>query len=209
MKAVVFDWDLTLWNSWDLHLQLMQSTADALSLPGPSGAQVAREYHRPFFQHLTWFFGDDEQRVVDTYMGFYLDSMATVGGLYPDVPETLVTLKDRGYRIALFSDKRQQFGELEVELSGIGHLLDYTLFLVEGRPYKPDPHGLLHVLDVLGVAKDEAVYVGDGSHDLECARRAGVADGAALWGSLNREDLLNGHPDHSWESMDQVLLSLE
>ena len=207
MKAVVFDWDLTLWNSWDLHLQLMQSTADALSLPRPSGAQVAREYHRPFFQHLTWFFGDDEQRVVDTYMGFYLDSMATVGGLYPGVPETLVALKDRGYRIALFSDKRQQFGELE--LSGIGHLLDYTLFLVEGRPYKPDPHGLLHVLDVLGVAKDEAVYVGDGSHDLECARRAGVAGGAALWGSLNREDLLNGHPDHSWEAMDQVLLSLE
>ena len=209
MKAVVFDWDLTLWNSWDLHLQLMQSTADALSLPRPSGAQVAREYHRPFFQHLTWFFGDDEQRVVDTYMGFYLDSMATVGGLYPGVPETLVALKDRGYRIALFSAKRQQCGELEVELSGIGHLLDYTLFLVEGRPYKPDPHGLLHVLDVLGVAKDEAVYVGDGSHDLECARRAGVAGGAALWGSLNREDLLNGHPDHSWESMDQVLLSLE
>ena len=209
LKAVVFDWDLTLWNSWDLHLQLMQSTADALSLPRPSGAQVAREYHRPFFQHLTWFFGDDEQRVVDTYMVFYLDSMATVGGLYPGVPETLVALKDRGYRIALFSDKRQQFGELEVELSGIGHLLDYTLFLVEGRPYKPDPHGLLHVLDVLGVAKDEAVYVGDGSHDLECARRAGVAGGAALWGSLNREDLLNGHPDHSWESMDQVLLSLE
>ena len=81
MKAVVFDWDLTLWNSWDLHLQLMQSTADALSLPRPSGAQVADEFHRPFFQHLTWFFGDDEQRVVDTYMGFYLESMATVGGL--------------------------------------------------------------------------------------------------------------------------------
>ena len=207
MKAVVFDWDLTLWNSWDLHLQLMQSTADALSLPRPSGAQVADEFHRPFFQHLTWFFGYDEQRVVDTYMGFYLESMATVGGLYPGVPETLAALKDRGYRIALFSDKREQFGELE--LSGIGHLLDYTLFLVDGRPYKPDPHGLLHVLDVLGVAKDKAVYVGDGSHDLECARRAGVAGGAALWGALNREDLLNGRPDHSWESMDQVLLSLE
>ena len=162
-----------------------------------------------FFQHLAWFFGGDEQRVVDTYMGFYHESMATVGGLYPGVPETLVALKDRGYRIALFSDKRQQFGELEVELSGIGHLLDYTLFLVDGRPYKPDPHGLLHVLDALGVAKDEAVYVGDGSHDLECARRAGVAGAAALWGSLNREDLLNGRPDHSWESMDQVLLSLE
>ena len=209
MKAVVFDWDLTLWNSWDLHLQLMQSTADVLGLPRPSGGQVAQEYHRPFFRHLTWFFGGDEQRVVDTYMGFYHESMAEVGQLYSGVPETLEALKDRGYRIALFSDKRKQFGELEVEHAGIGHLLDYALFLVDGSPYKPDPHGLLHVLEVLGVAKNEAVYVGDGSHDLECARRAGVAGGAALWGSLNREDLLNGRLDHSWESVNRVLLSLE
>ena len=209
MKAIIFDWDLTLWNSWDLHLQLMQSTADLLGLPRPSGAQVAREYHRPFFQHLAWFFGGDEQRVVDAYMGFYHDSVTTVGRLYSGVPETLEALRDRGYRIAVFSDKRQQFGELEIEQAGIGHFLDYTLFLLDGRPYKPDPYGLLHVLEVLGVPQNEAVYIGDGSHDLECARRAGVAGGAALWGSLDREDLLNGRPDHTWETVDQVLLTLE
>ena len=27
LKAVVFDWDLTLWNSWDIHMSLMQQTA--------------------------------------------------------------------------------------------------------------------------------------------------------------------------------------
>jgi phosphoglycolate phosphatase-like HAD superfamily hydrolase len=187
----------------------MQSTADALGLPKPSGSQIADEYHRPFFQHLTWFFGDDEQRVVDTYMGFYQQWVNTVGHLYPGVVKTLETLKHRGYQIAVFSDKRKQFGELEVEQAGLGHLLDYTLFLVDGRPYKPDPYGLLHVLEELSVPKDQAVYVGDGSHDLECARRAGIAGGAALWGALNREDLLNGHPDHSWETVDQLLLSLE
>jgi len=209
LKAAVFDWDLTLWNSWDLHLQLMQSTADALGLPQPSASQVAQQYHRPFFQHLTWFFGDDEQRVVDTYMGYYHQRVNPVGHLYPGVMETLEALKHRGYKIAVFSDKRKHFGELEVEQAGLGHLLDYTLFLVDGRPYKPNPFGLLHVLEALGTPKDQAVYVGDGSHDLECARRAGIASGAALWGALDREDLLNGHPDLSWETVDQVLLSLE
>ena len=208
MKSIVFDWDLTLWNSWDLHLQLMQSTADALGLLQPAPAQVAQEYHRPFLRHLAWFFGNDEERVVDVYMGFYHEIVTSVGHLYPCVIKTLEALQDRGYRIAIFSDKRKQFGDLEIGYAGIGHLLDYTLFLVDGRPYKPDPHGLLHVLETLGAEKDQSVYVGDGSHDLDCARQAGIASGAALWGALDREDLLNGQPDHIWETVEQVLESL-
>ena len=188
LKAIVFDWDLPLWNSWDLHLQLMQSSAAALGLPQPTAAQVAQQYHRPFFRHLTWFFGDDEQRLVDTYMAFYHENVITVGHLYSGVLKTLEALKDRGYQIAIFSDKRKQFGDLASGYAGIGHLLDYTLFLVDGRPYKPDPLGLLHVLEALGAEKSRAVYVGDGSHDLDCARRAGIASGAALWGSLDPEE---------------------
>ena len=79
LKAIVFDWDLTLWNSWDLHLQLMQSTADALGLPQPTAAQVAQQYHRPFFRHLTWFFGDDEQRLVDTTWRFTMKTLSPWG----------------------------------------------------------------------------------------------------------------------------------
>ena len=102
LKAIVFDWDLTLWNSWDLHLQLMESTADALGLPQPITAQVAQQYHRPFSRHLTWFFGADEQRLVDTYMAFYHENVITVGHLYSGVLKTLGALKDRGYKIAIF-----------------------------------------------------------------------------------------------------------
>ena len=32
MQAVVFDWDLTLWNSWGIHLGLMESTAMELGM---------------------------------------------------------------------------------------------------------------------------------------------------------------------------------
>ncbi|MCI0787858.1 MAG: hypothetical protein J4O09_16245, partial [Chloroflexi bacterium] len=60
MKAIIFDWDLTLWNSWDLHLRLLRRTADALGLPRPGQDAVAREFHRPFFQHLGWFFKMDQ-----------------------------------------------------------------------------------------------------------------------------------------------------
>ena len=63
LKAVVFDWDLTLWNSWDIHLDLMDQTADALGHPRPLPADLGKEYSRPFLQHLAWFFPGDQKQV--------------------------------------------------------------------------------------------------------------------------------------------------
>ena len=208
MKAIIFDWDLTLWNSWDLHLRLLHRTADALGLPRPGQDAVAREFHRPFFQHLGWFFKMDQKRVVDTYMSFYQEDVTWAGRLYPKAADTLGALKDRGYRLGLFSDKRRSFGQSELDQSGIGEILDYVMFLEDGRPYKPDPEGLLQVLSALGVPAEQAMYVGDAAQDVECAHRAGVASGAALWGSVDRVELLRRQPSYRWERMDRILDSL-
>ncbi|PKB78882.1 MAG: hypothetical protein BZY88_16185 [SAR202 cluster bacterium Io17-Chloro-G9] len=208
MKAIVFDWDLTLWNSWDTHLELLRQTADALGAPRPSSAEVAARYSMPFLQHLEWYFPGDQKRVVDTYMRFYQRIVTEMPDLYPGVVQTLGSLKESGYRLAVFSDKRQVFGEAELAQTGIGGLMDYSLFLVDGRPYKPDPQGLLHVLDAMGVAPDQALYVGDTGDDMECARRAGVKSGAALWGALDREKTLSAGPGFQWESPNQLLGSL-
>ena len=208
LKAIVFDWDLTLWNSWDIHLWLMHRTADALGLPRPDRTAIAQEYSRPFVQHLTWFFGDDQDAVLDAYMGFYLDNVAHLAGLYPGTAETLSALKSNGFRLAVFSDKRRAFGMSELDQTGISHLLDHASFLVDGRPYKPDPQGLQEVMAVLGVSPDETLYVGDGRQDVECAHRAGVRSGAALWASVDRRALLARRPHYRWEQMDHILGTL-
>ena len=208
MKAIVFDWDLTLWNSWDTHLHLLLQTADALGAARPERAEVAARFSIPFMQHLVWFFPGDQQRVIDTYMGFYRRIVSEMPKLYPGVTETLEHLKNCGYRLAVFSDKRQAFGDAELAQTGISGLMDYSLFLVDGRPYKPDPQGLLQVLDALEVAPDQAIYVGDTGDDMECAHRAGVNSGAALWGALNPQKLLAAGPGFRWEQPRQLVESL-
>ena len=204
LKAIIFDWDLTLWNSWDNHVWLLQRTAETLGLPSPDPTAIAREYSRPFFEHLAWFFGGDLDSGQATYLKLYRETVSTMAGLYPGIPEMLLTLRDHGYRLALFSDKRDAFGLPELDQTGIGHLLDYTLFLVDGRPYKPDPSGLQVVMESLGVTPGETLYVGDGRQDIECAHRAGARSGAALWGSVDREALLARNPHYRWERTEQL-----
>jgi phosphoglycolate phosphatase len=208
LKAVVFDWDLTLWNSWDLHVWLMRHTADTLDLPRPELASIAQEFSRPFREHLAWFFGKDEKKLVDTYVGLYKDTVSQMAYLYPEVEEMLRALKADGYLLAVFSDKRTFFGMSELDRTDIGQLLDYTLFLAEGRPYKPDPFGLREVMAALDVTGDETLYVGDGRQDVECAYRAGAKSGAALWGAVDREKVLACQPHYSWERAAQILGSL-
>jgi len=208
LKAVVFDWDLTLWNSWDIHLSLMNQTADALAYPRPIAADLGKEYSRPFLEHLAWFFPGDQDEVVETYMGFYHAVVWQERRLYPGVAELLKQLKDNGYRTAVLSDKRLAFGVPEFEHSGLGPVVDRALFFADGMAPKPDPSGLQDLMESLDVSPNECLFVGDSHRDIECARRAGAWSGAALWASVERERVLALEPEFCWERVDDVGLTL-
>ena len=207
-KAIIFDWDLTLWNSWDIHVWLMGQTADQLGVTRPESSAIAREFHRPFFDHLAQFLGDDHDRIIQVYVGLYQQVVADKAGLYAGVLDILETLKSQGCRLAVFSDKRHSFGISEMEQAGVGELLDHTLFLQDGRPYKPDPKGLRDVMDALAVSPEETLYVGDSHQDIECAHRAGVRSAAALWGSVNRDRVLAWEPHYQLEEVAHLIDAL-
>ncbi|MCH8800468.1 MAG: HAD family hydrolase [Chloroflexi bacterium] len=209
LRAVVFDWDLTLWNSWDIHLSLMNQTADALGYPRPVAADLGREYSRPFLQHLAWFFPGDQKRVEDTYMGFYHAAVWREPRLYPGVPELLKRLRENGYRTAILSDKREVFGVPEFEHSNLAAIVDKTLFFADGMAPKPDPSGLQDLMRSLEVSPSECLFVGDSQRDIECARRAGAWSGAALWASVERGLVLALKPEFRWETVDDVAVTLK
>jgi HAD superfamily hydrolase (TIGR01509 family) len=209
LKAVIFDWDLTLWNSWDIHLALMIQTADALGYPRPAPADLGTEYSRPFLEHLAWFFPGGQEKVMDTYMAFYHAAVWQELRLYSGVPDLLKRLKDNGYRTAILSDKRQVFGVPEFEYSNLGGFVDRALFFAEGMTPKPDPAGLQDLMRSLEVAPSECLYVGDSHRDIECAQRAGAWSGAALWASVEPERVLALEPQFRWDRVGDIGITLK
>ena len=211
MQAVVFDWDLTLWNSWGIHLGLMESTATELGVPPPSAEAVAAEFHRPFHQHLLWFFGShpEAQSELDGILPIYLSHYHAVDEhrryLYPGVTTLLNALGRRGIRVGILSDKIPHFGEIELRESGLGPLVEYANFKTDDRPYKPAPDGLVDVLDTMAVDPADAMYVGDGPQDIACARAVGAASVAALWATIDQEAILAEQPTHRAYRPHQVM----
>ena len=184
-RAVIFDWDLTLWNSWDLHMWLLAYTADVLQALPPESNAVAQEYGCPFLLHLERVLNLSIDRILPVYMGMYDVLVPLKGHLYDGVTSTLERLRGHGTRMAILSDKREQFGELELNISSLQDSFQYVSFLNAGREYKPSPSRLFEVCKELGVDKDQVVYIGDSLSDLQCAKSAGVEFGAAIWASLN------------------------
>ena len=208
MKLIAFDWDQTLWHSWTVHVMAAQHAAKTLGIPAPTESQVASHFSVPFVQHMKLVFPKHTVEATTHYMDFYHSNVGDLAYLFEGVHETIELLKSRGFLIALLSDKRRQYGMQELETTSVASLFDYVLFLDGQRAYKPDPEGLVEVMEALVVAKEEVLYVGDSHVDVRCAKNAGTKGGAALWGSVDVEAELTQKPDYAWRSMPEILTTL-
>ena len=208
-KLLVFDWDQTLWNSWDLHVAGVWHAADLLGLARPPVKEIAPHYSMPIIRHIGEMFPDNTQAVYDLYQEFYRTQMFKLGHLYEGVFDALASLKTRGYTMAVMSDKRGRYGTQEAADSNVEKLFDSLHFREEEGIYKPDARRLQVILDELEVPAQESLVVGDSHVDVECAHNAKADSAAALWGSVNPTATLEQAPKYVWNSVDEMLDAFE
>ena len=208
-KLIVFDWDQTLWNSWELHVAGVWHAADLLGLPRPTEREIAPHYSMPIINHIGEMFPDNTQDVYDAYQEFYRAHMMSLGHLYRGVLEAVASLKGMGYILAVMSDKRGRYGGQEASESGIAEMFGTIHFREEDGIYKPNPKRLQVILDEVAISPYETLVVGDSHVDIACAHNAGASGAAALWGSVNTKAVLEQKPDYVWNSVEEMLESFE
>lgn len=121
------------------------------------------------------------------YYGEHCNDMTRV---YDGIPELLKVLKDRGYTLAIVSNK------IDSAVQDLKRryfpLVDIAVGDREGFRRKPAPDSVDFALKELGKTKKEAVYVGDSDVDLATAKNSGLPCISVLWGFREKE-LLIGH----------------
>lgn len=91
-----------------------------------------------------------------------------------DVLPTLKSLKDLGYKLAIVSNRHEEFSDLVDEL-GLLEYFEMTLAAGQVGWWKPDPRLFRHALGVLGAGAEKSVYIGDNYYaDVLGARAAGL-----------------------------------
>ncbi len=86
----------------------------------------------------------------------------------------MTALHDRGCRVALATVDVSRRARLAMEFMGVSDTLDLVIGGEEVERPKPDPEMIQRILDRLGVARSQAVMVGDALNDVQMGANAGL-----------------------------------
>ncbi len=149
------------------------------------------------------------QKVHEYYNKTYDNNFLYLTEPYAGITELLKELKKRGFRLGVFSNKPQSTAQKVAESLFGEDCFDLCYGKRDGFPLKPDPSVLLSMLDDWGISKNECLYVGDTSVDMQTAQNAGVTSVGVLWGFRDREELEENHAVHIVSTPREILSIIE
>lgn len=114
---------------------------------------------------------------------------------YKGIPELLSSLKQRGYRLAVLSNKPHMETVKMIEAFFGTETFDVIQGQMDDMPIKPNPAGVFRILEQFQATPLECVYLGDTATDMQTGKSAGAFTVGVLWGFRTREELMENHAD--------------
>ena len=109
--------------------------------------------------------------------------------LYPGIPELVAELHRRGLKLAVVSNKPDEFTKRMIAHYFPAHPFAAVRGHLAGTPLKPDPTAPLQVAAALGIPPAQWLYLGDTNTDMQTAVNAGMYPVGVLWGFRERAEL--------------------
>ncbi|MGN0665692.1 MAG: HAD family hydrolase [Huintestinicola sp.] len=107
---------------------------------------------------------------------------------YDGIPELVSELEKRGILTAVASNKPDNFTQLIIKKM-FGDAFSYVSGKKDGVEKKPAPDIALHIMEKLGVTREETVFAGDSCVDMQTAANAHVDSIGCTWGFRTRQEL--------------------
>jgi phosphoglycolate phosphatase len=191
-KLLIFDWDGTLANSIGRIVESMHVASDRtgfarrddFAVKGIIGLGLP-EAIRSLYPEIA----DDELIVFrQHYADHYIALEAEPSPLFDGVADTLQTLREEGYHLAVATGKARRGLDRVLKSHGWDDYFDITRAADETAS-KPHPLMLEQILAHCNVRPEQALMVGDSSFDLQMARNAGMGSVAVSYGAQTIEAL--------------------
>jgi HAD superfamily hydrolase (TIGR01509 family) len=172
IRTILFDWDGTLADSAGLGLLAFQKTFADLGVDFP--LEVYEATYSPNWYATYEALGLPREKwkaADDLWLMHYGEQSAD---LITGVAETLLDLKQRGYRLGVVTSGSESRVCREIEQWSLGDCFEAVICNEHIVNKKPHPEGLELALDRVGSSRSETAYVGDAPEDIQMGKQAKV-----------------------------------
>lgn len=208
-QLIIFDWDGTLMDSIDKIVLCMQKASLQEGLVAPTKNAVKNIIGLSLINAVAKLFPELTQQaheaLVDAYRHQYQLHHHLDTPLYDGIKDLLVSLKAKGYLLAVATGKARVGLDSMLEKTDSLHLFSATICADEANS-KPDPLMLELLLKELRLEAKHALMIGDSLYDLEMANNAGVDCLGVSYGVHDKESLHGAQPI---AVLDDLALQLE
>lgn len=190
MQTILFDLDGTLIDHFSAIHKSVVFAQERLGLPLSSYEKVRATVGGSVPVTLTKLLGAEYVDAgVPLFKSRFVEIMTDDVEILPGVEWILSGLHSRGYQLAVFTNKYGDHARTTLE-----HLkLDKWFTRIEGTgdtPYrKPNPLFTAHILEVLDVASEETILIGDSPFDFQAAEVGCLKSYLVATGSHSVEEL--------------------
>ena len=118
---------------------------------------------------------------LDEFKAYYGEHLQDYTAPYPGMLNVLDTLRAKGYKLAIVSNKIQE-GITPLNKEYFGDRLPVAIGERPGLQCKPAPDMVLQALKELNSSQDESIYIGDSEVDVATAKNSGLLCIGVTWG---------------------------
>lgn len=194
-KGIIFDLDGTLLDTiqdlTDSVNEVMEEMGYPLHSPEDYKKKVGNGFRKLVERSLPEDARDEKtvdravSAFVEAYDRRYMDKTAP----YEGILDLLAVLCEKGIAVGVNSNKRSDYTNALIQ-KFFAHIPFVDVYGErEGIPKKPDPAGALELLKLMGLKKDEVLYIGDSDTDMLTGKNAGLDTVGVSWGFRGRKEL--------------------
>lgn len=175
IKAIIFDIDGVLLDSFNANLKFFQSLLTTAGHKPPSKEDYQPLVHLPMYdviKVLTDASDEETQKIWELGKSDKIPSVAHLLLMPKDAKETILKLQ-KEYMLGIVTSRVKEKvyvgGLLELQ-----HCFQTAIAYQDTTNHKPHPEPLLLACQEIGISPNEAIYIGDTESDVTAGKAAGM-----------------------------------
>lgn len=206
-EAVLFDVDGTLINSRSAILYAYRTAAERV-LQAPlifDGEELEQLIQLPTEEGFLRVASGDRAaaaRIATEFSAAYRVAEPDIAW-FPAAKTAIRALKELGCAVGIVTTKARDRVESHLTTAGLADLVDVTISGDDVARHKPDPLPIVVAIELLGLAPDRVLYVGDGPNDVVAAHAAGASAVGVEFG-FHPQECRDSGPEYWLRSYDDL-----